>query len=320
MEKLTTVRVRIRALVVLITVALLGFFGVMPANAAGTANTLPTGDALYVVDADGTGIYQTAADGSQIKLDAQMGDFEYGLFAAASYNYVDGFAYLVYTETEIAYSCYLDKVDLTGASPAVRVPVTNVYPTPYSCFGLNIDVNGNALLSWYDDDSEYFVSQLDLVTGELSSAVNIDEELYGLTVDPSGAWFGLTSLGHLVSIDSTTGAFTTLVSTDLNDVYDFKMDKNGVAWFTDNPNDNPPFPLYSWKSGDVEYTDQGDTSVNGDTSAGKFGPTFVGVETKKSELPNTGVNAREVVVTGGISLAAIVVGLVVAGSVRRRDA
>ncbi len=289
--------------------------GASPAFAS--VNTLPTDNSLYTIDS--SGIYETTASGAQTLLDLQLYSGA-GQFNAGALNPLDNHAYLAFTPDGLGDVCAIDSVDMLGGTPGPHTLVTGYNMS--DCYGLNVDANGNALIEGINlDDSNHYVWQINLQTGALTNPVQIENELFGFTVSPSGDWVGLVSNGTLVQIDKTTGAFTTLVNTTLTDVYDCKFDSDGTLWFTDEEGSGPPYQLYSWRSGDTDYTLQGNLSVGGDETNGLYGPVFVGnstakiaeLEAAKAALPNTGLN-----VSGYASLALVLALTGAALVVRRR--
>jgi len=300
--------------------------GISPAQAI-AVNALPAGDSLYVIDAGGDGsIYETTATGEMTKLSLQIPDISTGgSYPAGALSPIDNSAYLVFVDST---SCAIDKVDLLGGAPAARVPVVSAHPVK-DCYGLNIAADGTALIygSYVESSAVYAIWSIDLTTGVLTNEIDIPSTLYGFTVDPAGDWFGLKSDGHLQGINKVTGQFTQLVNHTLNDVYDCKMDSAGTLWFT-NEEGAAPYQLYSWRVGDADYTLQGDTTVNGLSADGLYGPTFVGTSTQtiahggaaEATLPDTGASAIALVATGVIAAGLIAAGALALIMVRRRQA
>ena len=294
--------------------AALGTFmslGITPALAV--TNSLPASNSLYTIDALGTGVYETTSSGAQTRLTLQLNDDTFGSFPAGAFNPIDHRAYIVFAHA--VGSCGIDSIDLLGGAPHARVPVTNHDTTLIRCYGFDIDPAGNAWISATDSlHSVYAIWKLNLLTGAATDRVVVPEELFGFTVAPDGTWFGIKANGNLVRIDSTSGAFTTMVSTTLLDTYDITTDSASTVWFTDQEG-SAPFQLYSWRNPDTGYTMQGDLSVGGLTGAGVFGPIFVGLSTpaisalaQSPSLADTGVDPS--LQAGVITLGA---GLVVAG-------
>ena len=312
---------------VLVSTAIVGFTLAIGASPAYASNALPANNSLYLLDADGTDMYEMDANGSQTHLDLQLNPIGDGSYDAGALNPLDNRAYVIWNDNpDLVQTCSIDSIDMLGGPARERLQIVNSNVL-VGCYAFNIDANGAALLYAFDyTDDLYGIWQIDLTTGAATNRVQIGSELYGFTVAPNGDWYALTDMGRLATINKVTGELTTIVDTTLNDAFECKFDTDGTLWFTNEDGSGlPPYQLYSWRIGDSDYTLQGDTSVDGDPTNGLFGPVFVGYSTEEiaaqaaaAALPNTGLDSAAslwLFVFGAVAVA----GGIVAVRVRRRN-